>query len=134
MKRKKSRELAMKLLFERSINEKEIDEAIQDYVENNENTEGLDFDYIKIVLNGIKDNKAFLEDNIEKSLNNWKLNRVSKVNMAILKIACYEIYFMQDIPNKVSINEAIELAKKYSDDKASSFINGVLGSIVNNMK
>lgn len=130
MKRKKSRELAMKLLFESSINEKEIDEAIQDYIENNENTEDLDFDYIKMILNGIKENKVFLEDKIERSLTNWKITRLPKVNLAILKIACYEIFFSEDIPDKVSINEAIELAKKYSDDKAPSFINGVLGNMI----
>lgn len=130
MKRKKSRELAMKLLFESSINEKEIDEAIQDYIENNENTSDLDFNYIKMILNGIKENKIFLEDKIEKSLTNWKITRLPKVNLAILKIACYEIFFLEEIPDKVSINEAVELAKKYSDDKAPSFINGVLGSMM----
>lgn len=130
MNRKKSRELLMKLLFERSINEKEVDEAIEDYLENHENTKDLDLKYIKDTLKGIIEKKEFLESTLEKNLKNWKLNRISKINLSILKIACYEIHFISDIPDKVSINEAIELAKKYSDDKDPAFINGVLGNMV----
>lgn len=130
MNRKKSRELLMKLLFEISINEKEVDEAVEDYLENNEDTRDLDFEYIKSTLKGIIEKSELLESTLEKNLNNWKLNRISKVNLAILKIASYEISFIPDIPDKVSINEAIELAKKYSDDKSPAFINGVLGNMI----
>lgn len=130
MNRRKSRELAMKLLFEMSVNSKSIEEAIEDYKENNVVEDDLDFDYIKRTVEGTFLKEEFLKETIEINLTNWKYNRISKVNIAILKIAVYEMYFDEDIPDKVSINEAIELSKKYSDEKAPSFINGVLGNII----
>lgn len=130
MNRRKSRELAMKLLFEMSVNSKSIEEAIEDYKENNVVEDDLDFDYIKRTVEGTFLKEEFLKETIEKNLTNWKYNRISKINIAIIKIAIYEMYFDEDIPDKVSINEAIELSKKYSDEKAPSFINGVLGNII----
>jgi N utilization substance protein B len=133
MNRRKSRELAMKLLFETSINKKGTEEIIDDYKEENENLDlkNIDFEYIKTLLDGICEKETLLIEKIEESLTNWKLNRISKINMAILKIAVYEIYFIEDIPEKVSVNEAIELAKTYSDEKSPSFINGAIGNIIN---
>ncbi len=120
----------MKLLFEMSVNSKSIEEAIEDYKENNVVEDDLDFDYIKRTVEGTFLKEEFLKETIEKNLTNWKYNRISKINIAIIKIAIYEMYFDEDIPDKVSINEAIELSKKYSDEKAPSFINGVLGNII----
>jgi len=130
MNRRKSRELAMKLLFESSINKKQAEEIIDDYKEQNEGYKGMDFDYIKNLLTGIQEKESLLNEKIEASLTNWKLNRISKINMAILKIAVFEIYFVEDIPDKVSVNEAIELAKVYSDEKSPAFINGAIGNII----
>ena len=130
MNRRKSREIAMKLLFEISINTKEVKEAIESYKENNEEFDDVDFDYVENILNGISKNNEFLDKTIEGNLTNWKLSRISKINMSILKIAVYEIYFEEDIPEKVSANEAVNLAKKYSDEKSPAFINGVLGNII----
>mgnify|MGYP001305485429 CR=1 FL=1 len=130
MNRRKSRELAMKLLFESSINKKQAEEIIDDYKEQNEGCKGMDFDYIKNLLTGIQEKESFLNEKIEGSLTNWKLNRISKINMAILKIAVFEIYFVEEIPDKVSVNEAIELAKVYSDEKSPAFINGAIGNII----
>ena len=130
MNRRKSRELAMKLLFESSINKKQAEEIIDDYKEQNEGYKGMDFDYIKNLLTGIQEKESFLNEKIEGSLTNWKLSRISKINMAILKIAVFEIYFVEDIPDKVSVNEAIELAKVYSDEKSPAFINGAIGNII----
>ncbi|AGK97671.1 transcription antitermination factor NusB [Clostridium pasteurianum] len=130
MNRRKSREIAMKLLFEISINTKEVNEAIETYKDNNEKLEDVDFQYIENILEGISKNTAFLDKIIEANSNNWKLSRISKVNMSILKIAVYEIYFDDEIPEKVSANEAVNLAKKYSDEKSPAFINGVLGNII----
>lgn len=130
MNRRKSRELAMKLLFESSINKKQVDEIIDDYKEQNEDHKSMDFDYIKNLLSGIQEKESFLNEKIEGSLTNWKLSRISKINMAILKIAVFEIYFVEEIPDKVSVNEAIELAKVYSDEKSPAFINGAIGNII----
>lgn len=130
MNRRKSREIAMKLLFEMSINEKEVNEAIETYKENNEDLKDIDFQYVENILQGISQNIKFLNESIQNNLNNWKITRVSKVNMSILKIAVYEIYFEDEIPEKVSANEAVNLAKKYSDEKSPAFINGVIGNII----
>lgn len=120
----------MKLLFEISINTKEVNEAIETYKDNNEKLEDVDFQYIEKILEGISKNTEFLDKSIEANSNNWKLSRISKINMSILKIAVYEIYFDDEIPEKVSANEAVNLAKKYSDEKSPAFINGVLGNII----
>ncbi|AJA47976.1 N utilization substance protein B [Clostridium pasteurianum DSM 525 = ATCC 6013] len=130
MSRRKSREIAMKLLFEISMNVKETKEAIEQYKESNKNLEDVDFTYIENTLEGIFKNIDFLNRSIEENSNNWKINRISKINTAILKIAIYEIYFEEDIPEKVSANEAVNLAKKYSDEKSPAFINGVIGNII----
>ncbi|WP_010238016.1 transcription antitermination factor NusB [Clostridium arbusti] len=130
MNRRKSREIAMKLLFEISINTNDVSETIENYKENNENFDDVDFAYVENILDGVAKNNEFLNKTIEGNLTNWKLSRISKVNMSILKIAVYEICFQEDIPSKVSANEAVNLAKKYSDDKSPSFINGVIGNII----
>ena len=120
----------MKLLFEISMNSKEVDEAIEDYKENNELSTEFDFEYIKQTVLGIISNEKFLNETIEDNLTNWKFSRLSKINVVILKIATYEMFFDEEIPDKVAINEAIELSKKYSDEKAPAFINGVLGNMI----
>lgn len=131
MNRRKSRELAMKLLFESSINKKDAGEIIEDYKEQNEDYKDMDFEYIKTLLSGIQEKENILNEKIESSLTNWKLNRISKINMAILKVAVFEIFFVEEIPDKVSVNEAIELAKVYSDEKSPAFINGAIGNMIN---
>ncbi|MEY7999454.1 transcription antitermination factor NusB [Clostridium sp. Mt-5] len=150
MNRKKSRELTMKLLFQMTINKEEASSVIMNLKENtvgegensiDDNQEGfygeksedlkdVDIKYVVRVLNGIEENKNVLDEQIEKYLRKWKLNRLSKVDVAILRICTYEFLYEDDIPEKVSINEAIELAKKYSSDKSASFINGVLGNMI----
>ncbi|OAA83310.1 transcription antitermination factor NusB [Clostridium ljungdahlii] len=150
MNRKKSRELIMKLLFEMSINRedfrsvlanlednlekknesKETDGAEEVYSENIDKLKNVDMEYVKRVVKGIEENKDSLDKEIEKYLRNWTLNRLPKVDAAILRICTYEFLYEQDIPEKVSINEAIELAKKYSSEKSAPFINGVLGNMI----
>lgn len=84
--------------------------------------------------NGIVENKAKIDEVIMSGLENWDIDRLSKVDLSILRIAVYEILFSEDIPNAVAVNEAVELAKLFSEDKAPSFINGVLGNIVTAQK
>jgi len=90
----------------------------------------IDFEYVIRVLKGVSENEAQINETITKYLVKWKLERLPKMNLAILKMATYEILFDEDIPNKVTINEAIELAKRYGDDNAPSFINGVLNNLI----
>lgn len=152
MNRRKSRELTMKLLFQMTINKEEIKDVILNLKENievenqklqeteaalnNENDpenislNDIDMEYVLRVLNGIEKNKITIDTEIEKYLLNWKINRISKIDITILRICTYEFLYEEDIPKNVSINEAIELAKKYSADKSAAFINGVLGNML----
>lgn len=152
MNRRKSRELAMKLLFQMTINKEDFKEVIENLKENLEidndkpdiisdlksNKEDLenidltdvDMSYVTRVLKGIQEKREEIDDKINKCLINWKINRISKVDLAILRICTYEFLYEADIPENVSINEAIELSKKYSGDKSAAFINGILGKMI----
>lgn len=130
MNRRRSREIAMALQFEMSINKGNFNDILDNYKENTEeDLKEIDFEYITNTLKGIQENSEAIDKKIEKYLVNWKISRLSKIDLAILRICTYEIMYEDDIPNKVSVNEGIELAKKYSDDKSFQFINGVLDNI-----
>ena len=131
MNRRKSREIAMKLLFEAAIKKEGYAEVIEDFKEHTDvDLSDVDMEYITRILKGISENQEAVDKHIEKYLINWKLYRLSKIDLSILRIATYEILFEEDIPDKVSVNEGIELAKKFSEEKSANFINGVLGSMI----
>ena len=90
-------------------------------------------EYIKNTFFGIFENIDQIDDIITNSLIGWQYNRISKISMALLRIAVYEILYIEDITVPVAINEAVELSKRYDYSEAYTFINGVLGSVVKNM-
>lgn len=127
MQRKIARENAFILIFE-SICKRE--ETAEEIFSKATEVRGLEYDdYVKGVFFGSYENSANIDAAIEKHLSGWKKERISPVSMALLRLGCYEIMFMEDIPAKVSINEAIELSKKYDDEKSYSFINGILNAV-----
>ena len=128
MGRRASRELAMKLLYQLEIQKDDRELQMLNLFEENELTD-KDKEYIKSIIDGVSLNIEFIDKTIEKNAKGWKLNRISKVDLSILRLGTYEINFREDIPFTVSINEAVELAKKYSGDDAGAFINGVLGKV-----
>jgi len=131
MNRRKSRETAMKLVYEMLIKKESFEEIFEDFKEHTEeDLLELDLEYITNTLKGITVNIELIDATISKYLINWKLDRLSKIDLSILRLAVYEITFEEDIPTIVSINEAIELAKEYSQDITGAFINGVLGRLV----
>lgn len=131
MNRRKSREVAMKLLFEMSINKESYEDIIENFKEYTDvDLKELDMSYITKVLAGVQENGVEIDKNIEKHLIKWKLDRLSKMNLAILRICTYEILFEEEIPGKVSVNEGIELAKKYGEDSSPAFINGILAKML----
>jgi N utilization substance protein B len=135
MNRRKSRETAMKLLFEMSINKEDYKDILESFKEHTDiNMEEIDMEYLTKVLSGVQERRNEIDSKIEQYLVNWKLNRLSKIDLAILRICTYEILFETDIPNTVSVNEGIELAKKYSEEKSFQFINGVLDNIIKESK
>ena len=127
MNRKCARENTFLLLFE-AVGKG--DETAEEIFEKAVSVRELEYDsYVKSVFFGVKENSRVIEECIEKSLVGWKSDRVSIASMAILRLATYELMFMNDIPTKVSINEAVELSKKYDADKAYAFVNGVLNAV-----
>ncbi len=131
MQRKIARENAFILIFE-SVCKR--DETAEEIFEKATTVRGLEVDeYVKTVFFGSCENAERIDEAMEKHLKGWKKERISPVSMAILRLGCYEILFMADIPARVSINEAIELSKKYDDEKSYAFVNGVLNAVVNEL-
>lgn len=128
MGRKASREVAMKLLYQLEIQKEDKEEQISTALEDQDLTE-KDREYILNVVNGVQENVSKIDAMIEKHSKGWKINRIPKVDLSILRLAIYEINNREDIPFNVSINEAVEIAKKYSGEESGAFINGVLGKI-----
>ena len=130
MNRTKSRELAFKLIYEIEIQKEIEEETFQMFLETQEIEDETVKEYLKDILFGVSKNKEKINELIEKNLKeNWTISRISKVNISLLKVAIYEMIYNK-LPYKIAINEVVELAKKYSDDQAQSFINGILASIV----
>lgn len=128
MNRRYSREQGMKILFGLNFNSESAEELLENYIENNQiDMEKIDMEYLKDIIKGVSENKDEIDKAIEKNLSNWKIDRLSKVDLSILRLCVYEILYKKDIPDKVSVNEAINLSKKYSEAKSPAFINGVLG-------
>lgn len=131
MNRSARRELAFKLIYSLEIQKNTDKETIKLFIENNCNANEETKKYLTNISEGIIKNKEEIESKISSNLkDDWTIDRISKVELAILKIAIYEIKFEEEIPYKVSINEAVELAKKYGESKSQSFVNGVLANIV----
>ncbi len=131
MNRSAIREQAFKLIYSLEIQKKEnVQELIQLYIESNNLVDINAQKYINEVVIGIENNKDEIKNQIEKNLKaEWKIERISKIDLAILKLAIYEIKYTET-PFKVVINEAVELAKKYGEDTSKNFVNGILASIV----
>ena len=132
MNRTAIRESAFKLIYSLEIQKQnDLKEQIDVYFEseNIENKEAKE--YIEDAVFGIENHKEEILGLIEKNLkSDWKIDRISKIDLSILKLAIYEIQY-KEIPFKVVINEAVELAKKYGEDSSKNFVNGILASIVN---
>ena len=134
MNRSEMREQAFKIMYSLEIQKNEnLEEQLELYIESNEIKDESAIEYIKDAVLGIEENKKEILANIEKNLKkDWKIERISKIDLVILKLAIYEIKY-KEIPYKVVINEAVELAKKYGEDNSKNFVNGILASIVKDM-
>ena len=130
MQRSAMRELAFCLVYEIEI-QKNVDEDILEiFFENNEITEKEVKSYLREIKEGIEKHQLEINDLIIHNLKqNWSLDRVSKINLSLIKLAIFEMLYL-DLPYKVAINEVTELSKKYADEQSPVFINGILASIV----
>lgn len=131
MSRRSARKHIFNIIFQSEFHDlNEINDIIQIYKDENDDITINDMVFIQKELKGIIENKEKIDNIINNSAVNWNVERIAKVDVAILRIAIYELIFEKDIPDKVSINEAIELAKEFSSDNSPSFINGILGKVV----
>jgi N utilization substance protein B len=128
MTRKEAREQAFILIFEKNFNQYEVSELIELAKESRDFLEDRD-GYVLSVVSGTFENLDKIDETIANNLSGWTISRISKVSLSLLRLALFEMLYMQDIPVAVSIDEAVELSKKYSTIEDSAFINGVLGSV-----
>ena len=129
LNRSKLREKTMVILYQiyfyrQSNIEYDVDDVIKENLE-------IDNDFVKDIVFGVLEKEEFLDEKINKYIENWTIDRLGKTDQAILRMSTYELLFY-DTPKIVSINEGIELAKKYSDEKIVKMVNAILDSIMNN--
>jgi len=129
--RRKARELAVQILFNMEFNPGDPDEICDLAYENFSPSRSIRVFSRKLVC-GVRENIKYLDSMIRRSSKNWRLERMSVVDRSILRLASYEILLMEDIPHKVSIDEAVELGKKFGTEESGAFINGVLDNILKN--
>ena len=127
MKRKEAREQAFCILFEQAMNGESVDEILQAA------SEARDFipsSFAEAEVFGVEDNLEKIDGIISTNIRGWNIRRISKVTLSLLRLAVYEILFDPSIPEGVSVNEAVELAKKYGGKDDAPYINGVLASVI----
>lgn len=130
MSRSISRELTFRLLYGMEIQKEDLEEQMELYIQNNEIKDEKTKKFMKDTVKGIMEHQEEITKVIAGNLKkDWNIDRISKIDLVILKIATYEILY-KELPYKIAINEAVELAKLYGEDSSSTFINGVLANIV----
>jgi len=136
MGRKEDRAHAFSLVFQLPhINTNDIDAVVEAYYSGLETgKKGIDAKFVKSGFEGVIQNLDEIDSKIKEVLTDWDLNRLAAADLAILRLAVFELVFSEKTPPKVAINEAVELAKVYSSEDAPKFINGVLGGVAKNME
>ncbi|MBR4890017.1 MAG: transcription antitermination factor NusB [Clostridia bacterium] len=128
MTRKEARELCFKLIFEYEVQKNDA-ESMLSYLEEDEQDLGNQREYVESLLHKALDNIKDIDNAIIKNTKGWQITRLPKVTLAILRVAICEMLYMDDIPESISINEAVELAKIYNDEQNGKFVNGILSSV-----
>ena len=129
MRRRKARELALRMLYQMETNSEDTERALARYCESFPYQQDI-MDYTRGLLSGIEEERDTIDEHIKSASDNWKLDRITYVDSNILRIGIYEMLFAEDVPPKVAIDEAIELAKKYGSEDSREFINGVLDRVL----
>ena len=134
--RSRARELSFKLVFEDMFGTNTANEMLFRLFEEEVNWQEIsenDTDYINWVRENVKEHQAELDEIISTFAKGWTIQRMNRVDVAILLLALCEIIYREDVTSAIAINEAVELAKKYSADGGASFINGILGAYVRSL-
>jgi N utilization substance protein B len=134
-KRTRAREFALQILYQMDITHDDYEVSLGNFWEtqNQEHINDEIRNFTSELIRGISDNLVKIDAKIAQYATNWQLKRMAVVDRNILRISCYELIFRNDIPPKVSINEAVELAKRYSDMEAGKFVNAILDKIKQEM-
>jgi len=128
--RRQAREWVVQFLFQTEFNPGELDDALADFWNDEEkNPLGRDRTYVDEVIRGVIDQQVKIDRTLKRYTDNWDVDRLGVLERTVLRVAVYEMLFRPDVPPVVSINEAIEIAKAYSDRKSARFVNGVLDRI-----
>ena len=127
-KRTQAREYALQILYQIDVRNDPEDKILVDFWKNIEAEPEVSDFAAKLVIGTIR-NKKKVDEMISKYASNWKLNRMAVIDRNVLRMAAYELLFCEDIPPKVSINEAVDLAKKFGDTESGKFVNGILDKI-----
>ena len=126
--RRRSREIILKLLYQKELNEQNPEDMLEQFWHEKEENEEVKI-FVASIFCGVNESKDELDTWIMKYSKNWDLNRLSIIDKCILRLSVYELLHRKDIPPKVSINEAIDISKKYSNADAGKFINGILDKV-----
>lgn len=139
--RRQAREITLCLVFDFGFNsEEKPEELLELYIryfpeadETEVNDQLREDSYVSSVYFGVAEKIDELDEIIKNCSLKWKFHRISRISLSILRIAVYELLYMKDIPNEVSVNEAVEMSKKYDNEDSYTFINGVLGAVISNV-
>ncbi|MBU3911941.1 MAG: transcription antitermination factor NusB [Candidatus Omnitrophica bacterium] len=127
-KRTLARECALKILYKIEIAKDSVQDSFDDFWSSQKKAEGVK-SFAETLVRGTRENVAKLDELISKYTENWDIKRIAVIDKNIMRLSIFELLYMDDIPAKVSINEAIELAKKYGDVDSGKFVNGILDKI-----
>ena len=127
-KRTKARELALKFLYQIDITKEDSSTVLSHFWQEHRAVKPVK-EFTTQIIQGALANLSQIDSLISKYAQNWQLKRMAVIDRNILRLACCELLFLEEIPSKVSINEAVELAKKYGDLESSKFVNGILDKI-----
>lgn len=129
-KRTKAREFALQILYQIDITKADVKSCLDDFWKNREaDIENSVKEFAESIISGFIEHKEDIDSLISASAENWQFNRMAVVDRNILRVATYELLYRDDIPPKVSINEAIEIAKKFGNEDSGKFVNGILDKI-----
>ena len=129
MRRRKARELALKMLYQAEVDRDATDAALEGYLNIFPYQDDI-VAYTRFLLSGVKREKAGLDRCIEEASENWKISRITYVDKSILRVGIFEMLYSEEVPPKVAIDEALELAKKFGGEDSKDFINGILDRIL----
>jgi transcription antitermination factor NusB len=127
--RRKAREATLRALYQMEVGRMRVGDAIQDMIENSDLPEDLE-EFARQTVQGVHDKQAWLDDKLASLIVEWDFDRIAVVDKNLLRLGAYELFFWPEIPPAVTINEAIEIAKKYSTADSGRFINGVLARVL----